>query len=71
MRMLSLPELRSRKGIPYSREHIRRLVNACLFPKPVKLGQRQNARVAWFEQEVDQWLADRMAERDKTQKVAA
>jgi prophage regulatory protein len=64
MRMLSLGELRSLKGIPYSREHIRRLVNASRFPKPVKLGERANSRSAWPEREIDQWIADRLSERD-------
>jgi len=71
MRMLSFAELKPVKGIPYCRDHIRRLVNAGQFPRPVKLGQRQNSRLAWPEPEIDQWQADRMAERDITENVAA
>jgi predicted DNA-binding transcriptional regulator AlpA len=70
MRILSFSELRPLKGISYSREHIRRLVNAREFPAPMKLGRRSNARLAWSEEEVDQWLADRLAERDKSDEAA-
>ena len=70
MRVLSLSELRSVKGIPYSREHLRRLMIAGRFPKPVKLGPAVNSRAAWPEEEVDQWLAARTAERDKSDEAA-
>lgn len=71
MRVLSFSQLRPVKGIPYSREHLRRLVKARRFPRPINLGHRSNARHAWLEEEIDQWLADRMAERDKTDMAAA
>jgi prophage regulatory protein len=64
LHLLSFPELRSKKGICYSREHVRRLVHARRFPRPIKLGDARNGRVAWSEQEVDDWLAARFAERD-------
>jgi prophage regulatory protein len=63
-RLLSFPELRAVKGITYSREHIRRLMKARRFPRAVKLGDAPNARVAWSEQEVDEYVADRLAARD-------
>jgi prophage regulatory protein len=71
MRMLSFSELHPVKGIPFSRDYIRRLVNAGRFPKPIKLGLRPNARLAWVEQEIDEHLAALMVERDKGNKVMA
>lgn len=32
------------------------------FPRPVKLGTRS---VAWVKSEIDQWIAERVAERDQ------
>lgn len=33
------------------------------FPKPVKLGARASA---WLESEIDQWINDRLSERDNS-----
>lgn len=63
MRILKFPELESRKGIPYSRVHIGRLEAQGDFPRRVPLGP---ARVGWVEEEVDAWLAARVARRDAT-----
>jgi prophage regulatory protein len=59
-RMLNHADLRDR-GIPYSRQHIHRLIRRGLFPRPVKLGAGSNA---WVEAEIDRYLADRIAVRD-------
>jgi prophage regulatory protein len=48
------------KGIKFSDTHIWRLVRAGRFPKPVKIGLRNH----WVEAEVDQYIADKLAERD-------
>ncbi len=49
------------KGISYSRPHIWRLIKAKKFPPPVKgLG----AEDVWPEPEIDQIVAERIAERD-------
>ena len=45
----------------YSPAHIARLETAKKFPKRVRLGQ---CRVGWVEQEVLDWMAERVAERD-------
>lgn len=45
----------------YSRAHLDRLEADGRFPKRVRLGQ---ARVAWVESEVEDWIAERIAERD-------
>jgi prophage regulatory protein len=60
VRLITFRELRLQKGYPYSRRHTERLVKAGLFPAPVHLGGR---RVAWIEDEVDDWIAERAAER--------
>ncbi len=67
MKVLSFPELKPAKGIPYSRVHLRRLEAAGSFPGRVQLGG--NA-VAWIESEIDAWLEERAAERD-AERVAA
>lgn len=59
MRLLSKKEVCIRTT--YSRAHLDRLEAEGRFPKRVRLGQ---ARVAWVEDEVDEWIASRVAERD-------
>jgi prophage regulatory protein len=61
MRVLVYPELKPVKGIGYSESHLRRLVKAGLFPKPIRLGSN---RIAWPEHEVDAHLERLAAERD-------
>jgi prophage regulatory protein len=48
-------------SIPYSPNHIRRLENAGNFPKRVRIGGN---RVAWLRHEVEDWLRQRVNERD-------
>lgn len=48
------------KGIPHGRVQRWRLIKVGKFPKPVKVGSRN----AWLESEIDQWIADRIVERD-------
>ena len=35
------------------------------FPRPVKLGEGPNGRIAFVKAEVQQWNAKRLAERDR------
>ena len=49
--------------VGYHPSHIMRLAKAKKFPAPVRLGP--NA-VGFIEQEVDQWIAERVRERDET-----
>jgi len=60
MRLLDFKDLRSQKGIPYTRRHLQRKVAAKEFPQPISLSTH---RIAWVEEEIDQWVADRVAER--------
>ncbi|MEY3534215.1 MAG: hypothetical protein RI979_2239 [Pseudomonadota bacterium] len=46
--------------VPYSMNHIRRLVEAGQFPTRVRVGAN---RVGWVRAEVEQWLNDRMGAR--------
>lgn len=66
MKLLSLRELKSAKGIPHSRSSIYRLVSIGRFPKPVKLGVGPSARIAFLENEVDAFIAAAANERGGT-----
>jgi prophage regulatory protein len=58
---LRYQDLKPLKGITFSRQHIGRLQKARKFPLSVSFGD--NTEV-FLEHEVDQWVADRIAERD-------
>jgi prophage regulatory protein len=49
------------KQIPISTATMWREIAAGRFPKPIRVGAR---RVAFFQTEIDEWLAARIAERD-------
>jgi prophage regulatory protein len=59
MKLLSKKAVRER--VCYSPQHTARLEKAGKFPKRVRLGQ---GRVGYVEEEIDQWILDRIAERD-------
>ena len=59
MRFISKMELRSL--VLYCPAHIARLEAAGQFPKRVQLGL---GRVGWVDEEVEDWIAERIAERD-------
>jgi prophage regulatory protein len=61
MKLLGFDELRTVKGIAYSRSHIYRLIAAGKFVKPIHLG---TGRIAFVEKEIDEWIKARVAERD-------
>ncbi len=61
MRLLTKKEVRSK--VCYSPQHIARLEKAGLFPKRVQLGVN---RVGWVEEEEDQWIRDRIDDRDRS-----
>jgi len=62
MRLLPFEDLKPKKGIPYSRAHIWRLERAGKFPKHLRLGA--GGRNAWVEDEIDAYVAQKIAERD-------
>lgn len=49
-----------------SRTSIYRLVDADRFPRPVRIIDQ---RLGWVAAEVDQWIADRIAQRDAPRKA--
>jgi len=55
-KLVSKKELKIVHGIPYSFAHIARLEKAGLFPKRLRLGA---CRVAWYSDEVEEWIASR------------
>jgi prophage regulatory protein len=61
MKLLAYDDLKS-KGIPYSKIQLWRLEKDGRFPKRVRLGG--GARYAWSEREIDNWIADRIRDRD-------
>ena len=56
---LKYKDLKSR-GITFSRVHVRFLVNRGRFPKPVRLGNKENS---WIETEIEDWIAERIKAR--------
>lgn len=58
-RLITRKELRQ-YGIPYSFVHIKRLEDAGGFPKRIQLSQN---RVAWYLHEIEEWVAERAAQR--------
>ncbi len=60
-RLLSHREVQER--VCFSDSHIQRLIKAGRFPPAIKLGLGKFARLAWPEHEIEEWIADRMAER--------
>lgn len=62
VKLLEFEELKPKKGINYTRDHVRRLGNQGKFPKPIHLGGGR--RIAFVESEIDAYLAAQIAARD-------
>ena len=60
MRLLKIAEVKERTAL--SEPTIWRRIRDGSFPKPVRLGPKS---VAWPETEIDQWIADLLAIRDR------
>lgn len=63
MRLITYKELKPLKGIPFSREHLRRLEAEGKFPKRVRLAEGGDY-YGYVEKEIDDYLAARAAARD-------
>jgi prophage regulatory protein len=61
MRILSKRQLK--EMVLYSPQHVARLEAAGRFPKRIQLGQ---CRVGWIEQEILDWLQERIKRRDQS-----
>lgn len=59
MRVITKKELAEKVG--YSAMHISRLEKAGVFPRRIQLGPN---RVGWIEDEIEQWIKAKIAERD-------
>jgi prophage regulatory protein len=53
MKLLSFPELKSEKGIRYSKAWIYKLIKEGKFPAPIRIGENY---VAWSEEVIDEHL---------------
>ena len=60
MRLLSKRQLK--EMVLYSPQHVARLEKAGMFPKRIQIGPN---RVGWVEDEVLDWLQERIARRDE------
>ena len=63
MRIITFKDLQAQKGIPFSREHLRRLEAGGRFPKRVRLTEGGDY-YGYIEKEIDEYLAARAAARD-------
>ena len=61
MRFLSKKEVRHLVGLSFTQ--IDRLEAAGKFPKRIRLSEFPNGRVVWLEQEVIEWMQERIAHR--------
>ena len=66
MKLIPFKDLGPLKGINYSPDHLRRKWKAGEFPRPVAISDR---RIAWWEDEVDGWLAARPRREDAADKA--
>jgi predicted DNA-binding transcriptional regulator AlpA len=66
-KLLRFDELKSVKGIPFTRRHIARLEDNGDFPVRVKIGQHC---VGWVDSEIDAHLAELMAARPARKRAA-
>lgn len=65
MRLIKLKEVMDCTGL--GRSSIYYHIGDGSFPKPVSLGARS---VAWVQSEVEEWILDRIGERDGTERAA-
>ena len=63
MRFIRFSQLKE-KGITFTRQHVGRLQKAGKFPRAVPLGENTKP---FIEEEIDEYLASRVAERDARQ----
>jgi len=64
-RNLIYHQLKSLKGIPFSRPHLARLEETGEFPRRVQISA---ARIGWREDEVDEWLQSKADARSLKKK---
>jgi prophage regulatory protein len=52
------PQMLPEKGISFHPNHLRRMWQEGKFPKPVRISPH---RIAWPEEVIDQWMAEKIA----------
>jgi prophage regulatory protein len=62
MHMRLLPWKLVKDRVVFSRQHWDRLIATGKAPRPIRLGPH---RVAWLEEEVDAWVAEKVSQRDQ------
>ena len=65
MRLISRKQVRDRVGISFAEIDRRMREKPPRFPLPVKDGRHHNSRVFWVEDEIDDYINDLIAERDR------
>jgi predicted DNA-binding transcriptional regulator AlpA len=55
-RFISYAELKERYGLPWTRQHVDRLVKADKFPPKINLTEH---RVGWWSDQIEEWIAAR------------
>jgi prophage regulatory protein len=60
-RFICYDELKPKKGIGYSKTQLWRKEKDGTFPRRVRIGAQRHA---WLENEIDNWIAARAAERE-------
>lgn len=63
IRLLRLPAVIGMVGL--KRARLYEMIGEGVFPKPVRLGDAKNSPVAWPEHEVQAFIQQRIAERDR------
>jgi len=61
MKVLSFDDLKTVKGIRFTKAWLYKLIKDNRFPQPIKLGGNSTGFV---ESEIDAWIASRIADRD-------
>lgn len=65
MKVIRFDQVMAKTGLRHSALY--NLMAQGSFPKPLPLGPKARG---WLEAEVDQWISDRLAERDQPRQVA-
>ena len=65
MKLIPFKDLRSAKGITLSYSQAKRLSRAGKFPKPIRLNGGDRGVLAYVNEELDQYIEQRMAERGR------
>jgi prophage regulatory protein len=60
-RFLRYVDLEPKKGIPWTRQYVRRLEKEGRFPRKISLGGQTKG---WLESQIDAWFEERAATRN-------